>query len=732
MSEPSKRGYTFGECSLDVSERRLLRSGVPVPLAPRVFDTLVLLVENAGHLVEKDEFMHKLWPGTFVGEDALARNISILRKALGDSSDSMARIVTVPTRGYRFEGNVTETNGLHQGMTGGSSAATDAPATIAEPAATEVQSPVKPASADTAPAQDVSRTRVTSIPRSWRGLTTFGLAALAVGALAGIVTFWFLSPAPAPKVIGTERITHSGRVDPWGRIVTDGVRIYFLEREGDHWNTMQTSVSGGESQPFPAPFKNTLVLDASPDHSSLLIARFEYRQGRMPLWIWPVQGGTLTRVGNITAYGAVWTPDGRRIVYSEDDGVYEAGLDGANAHKLAATAVHPNAFHWSPDGRVLRFSAGPIWEIDAAGGEPRRVLPATDNTAVEFSGSWSSEGKYFFFDRVADRTRDIWAIRETANSFRHRAPAPVSLTTGNSYYEAPVFSKGGSRLFVIATNGGGELVRYDPKSQQAAALLPGLCVMFVALSRDGGSIACPSPTGPILRMKIDGSERLTLVDASISASRPTWSPDEKQVAYHALTPNGKTAVFLAPSEGGPPSQLFPENRYQDSPAWSPDGKYIAFHGCDPPWVPESCSISILNLATNHLASLPGSQSMGAPSWSPDGRFIAAPTEDRHTLMLFDVRTQHWTQVADGKVLNESFAWSRDGKWLYFQDLLANDESVFRLQISSRKTELVASFETLFRAGAQRVAFVTLAPDGSIIASVDRNRADIYALDLYLP
>src|SRR5208282_1269069 len=303
MAQLSKHGYTFGDCSLDVSERRLLRKGVPVPLAPRVFDTLVLLVENAGHLIEKEEFMEKLWPGTFVGEDALARNISILRKALGDSSDSQALIVTVPTRGYRFEATVLETN--NREITGGSAMATQGTPAIAELARTEVPATAEPAIIDNATALDGPHLRGATIPRWWRGRTAFGIVALALGVLAGIVTFLLLSPAPTPRVVGTERITHSGRVDPWGRLVTDGVRIYFLEREGDHWNTMQTSVSGGESQPLPAPFKNTVVLDVSPDHSSLLIASFEYREGRMPLWIWPVQGGALKRLGNITAYGAV-------------------------------------------------------------------------------------------------------------------------------------------------------------------------------------------------------------------------------------------------------------------------------------------------------------------------------------------------------------------------------------------------------------------------------------------
>src|SRR5271168_2363952 len=102
MNQALTNSYAFGDFVLRGAERQLLRQGTPVPLAPKVFDTLQVLLENSGHLVEKDKFMRQLWPDTFVGEDALARNISILRKALGESSDSQSFIATVPTRGYRF------------------------------------------------------------------------------------------------------------------------------------------------------------------------------------------------------------------------------------------------------------------------------------------------------------------------------------------------------------------------------------------------------------------------------------------------------------------------------------------------------------------------------------------------------------------------------------------------------------------------------------------------------
>lgn len=94
--------YEFGEFHLEVAERQLLRNGQPILLAPKVFDTLVVLVENAGRLLSKDELMQKLWPNTFVEEVSLAQNISQLRKALGDPAGEGQIIQTVAKRGYRF------------------------------------------------------------------------------------------------------------------------------------------------------------------------------------------------------------------------------------------------------------------------------------------------------------------------------------------------------------------------------------------------------------------------------------------------------------------------------------------------------------------------------------------------------------------------------------------------------------------------------------------------------
>jgi TolB-like protein/DNA-binding winged helix-turn-helix (wHTH) protein/Flp pilus assembly protein TadD len=101
MSNEARFAYEFREFLLDPANKLLLRNGIPVSLTPKIFDTLALLVERPGQLIEKDEFMRLLWPETFVEDAALAENVSRLRRALGDA-ESQRIIATVPKRGYRF------------------------------------------------------------------------------------------------------------------------------------------------------------------------------------------------------------------------------------------------------------------------------------------------------------------------------------------------------------------------------------------------------------------------------------------------------------------------------------------------------------------------------------------------------------------------------------------------------------------------------------------------------
>lgn len=97
-----RRFYEFGRFRLDATGHMLFCGGETVPLTPKAADTLLLLVENAGQVVEKEDLLKKVWQDAFVEEGSLTRTISVLRKALEDVSEGQQYIATIPKRGYRF------------------------------------------------------------------------------------------------------------------------------------------------------------------------------------------------------------------------------------------------------------------------------------------------------------------------------------------------------------------------------------------------------------------------------------------------------------------------------------------------------------------------------------------------------------------------------------------------------------------------------------------------------
>jgi DNA-binding winged helix-turn-helix (wHTH) protein/TolB-like protein/Tfp pilus assembly protein PilF len=108
MNQKFSEVYEFGDFRLDPKERLLLRQGSPVPLTPKDFETLLVLVQRSGRLVEKEELMKEVWSDAFVEEANLARHIWALRRVLGDDHEHRF-IETIPKRGYRFVAPVRPT-----------------------------------------------------------------------------------------------------------------------------------------------------------------------------------------------------------------------------------------------------------------------------------------------------------------------------------------------------------------------------------------------------------------------------------------------------------------------------------------------------------------------------------------------------------------------------------------------------------------------------------------------
>jgi DNA-binding winged helix-turn-helix (wHTH) protein len=104
----SKHVYEFGNFRLNTAQRVIESAGQSLSLAPKALDVLIVLIENRGRIVEKEDLMRTVWPDTFVEDNNLAFNISVLRKLFGESGATPRYIETVPKRGYRFIAEVVE------------------------------------------------------------------------------------------------------------------------------------------------------------------------------------------------------------------------------------------------------------------------------------------------------------------------------------------------------------------------------------------------------------------------------------------------------------------------------------------------------------------------------------------------------------------------------------------------------------------------------------------------
>lgn len=104
------KSLEFGDFLLDLKEKVLLRNGERLSINPKTYQLLVALIENHGHLVEKEQLMERLWADSFVEDANLAFTVSLLRKTLGDDTQHPRYIETVPRRGYRFIADVRAAN----------------------------------------------------------------------------------------------------------------------------------------------------------------------------------------------------------------------------------------------------------------------------------------------------------------------------------------------------------------------------------------------------------------------------------------------------------------------------------------------------------------------------------------------------------------------------------------------------------------------------------------------
>ena len=559
------------------------------------------------------------------------------------------------------------------------------------------------------------------------------IAAAALFLLIAALAYFFTRSTPVPKVSNYVQLTHDGRQK--SLIGTDGSRLYLEFGTSAQASIAEMSLSGGEPRSIEnVPSPNMVPAALSPDGSQLLVIDGQGVPPSGPLWSLPVLGGSPRRLGDTAGEAASWSRDTNMLAYTNAGTIFVANADGTNSRKLVSTKSQVSNLVWSPDGNRLRFDTSEgfdiggqhlIWEISADGKNLHQLFAGWHDPPDECCGKWTLDGKYFVFESQ----NQIWALPQ-GRGFLQREPKPVQLTSSPMSLYSPIPGKGGKKIFVVGRTYRGELTRYDSKSGQFLPFLSGISAEYLDFSKDGQWVAYTSyPEGTIWRSKLDGSQRLQLTYPPLYAVMPRWSPDGKQIIFFEFPQSSSkpARMYEVPAAGGSPKVLLPDDpHHQQDPNWSPDGTKIIFAGDanDAANAGSAPAIRVLELATHQVSALPGSQNLFSPRWSPDGKYIFAISSDSTRLMLFDLQTQTWSELAKG-----SMGWlnlSKDGQYIYVLDFTGAG-AVLRTRIADHKTERVADLRNLVITG-RFGGGLSLAPDDSPLLLRDTGTQDIYALD----
>jgi Tol biopolymer transport system component/DNA-binding winged helix-turn-helix (wHTH) protein len=691
----------FDDFELDTAECRLSRGGQAIRLEKLPLDLLIFLAQRPQELVNRQALAGALWgDSAYVdAEHGINTAIRKIRTALGDSPTEPRYIETVVRRGYRFRGTLLE----------------DAPPPQIAPVA------------EAGERGGVHGKRI-----------AVGVLATVLAAIAVYVGSTAARPRGLPK-LAWRALTKPARIHTNHPLASDGRFVYWTEYDENGCRPLRAPLDGGDPAPAPMPFANAYVLDASADGHLLLNVRDDCKNMDFAGALWEIDrnGENARRVGELTAHAASYSPDGRRLALAVGTDLWVANADGSGARRIADTGTLIYIVRWSPGGEYLRFSSGnpeesryTLLEARVDGKELRDLLAGRKDISSRWGGAWSSAGGGFIFEATRQGATDLWRIAGAGGPVANGAPEQV--TEGPLDYSAPTSIPGRSDLLVVGSRKRGMLKRYDVKGQQFAPYLGGLSAEMVDFSRDGAWIAYVTyPDGELWRSRADGSERLQLTKGPMRAGLPRISPDGRQIAFSAEQPGQGFRVYVIPFDGGNPRLATAAGKAatEVAPTWSADGKSLLFRysRTGGQWMMEDNLLQTVDLASQVVRTVPGSNLRFNQRWSPDGRWLVATPNDEGELDLYDFASGRWSVLVKMKADYPSI--SADGRYVYFAgNTKLQGAAIYRVSVSTRQAEFVASLADSERAIDDTWGqWVGLTPDGAPLILANADLQQIYLL-----
>lgn len=702
------RFYEFADFRLDSHERQLYRDGKPVPLTPKVFDTLLALVSRHGQLVSKETLIEEVWGDCFVEENNLTQYIFTLRRVLGEQKDGIKFIETVPRRGYRFTPEVVvredssyKNEPLEKKQFHASSHETRRSADKTDSVKT-----------------DLSENRV-------KRFLAVGLMVLLVAISLGFAVRYELrnnSFASNSRELKFKRLTETGNL--FGAAISpDGNSLVYVAIEGKKYSVRLRNIAT-ESEIVVVQAVDAIIGSPlfSPD-GNFIYYSIAPPDDKSAVYQIPVLGGEARRIAENLWSGFSVSPDGRFIAFPRKDSaakqhhIIVAATDGSG-ERIAASCDDPDFYAlwgpapiWSPKGEKLTVVKG------AFGGNSHRIVE------ISLTGETEQELKtgkdWDYIDAIAWAGKDqlIIAAREKGGekaqlwSIIFSKGAVERLTSDFNDYVALNLSSDARRIVALRTVENIHLWYFDKETgvsrqltsgenrvdgHSGLAFAPDGQIIFTARNKNEYDIFSVNPENNELR-------QLTK-NAATANTEPAVSPGNDFIAFISNR-TGIKRLWLMKRDGSDAKQLTPfsddKQMEELTPYFSPDGKWIYY------------TFYRNGHASIHKISIDGGESVAVTSeseesygsaLSPDGSFLALSSYD-------DKAKQPWRigvrSLADGEERFFDFPAFRSHKrWMPDSQSLVSIEQSFdggnlwqtnlktgeRLQITNFKAERIYNFD----------------------------------------
>ncbi|MGD0200188.1 MAG: winged helix-turn-helix domain-containing protein [Bryobacteraceae bacterium] len=704
----TRRLYRFGPFCLDATAKVLLKDGEPAHLARKAVETLLVLVENCGQVLTKEELMAAVWPDRVVDEANLAQNVAVIRKVLAAEHGEPGHIETFPGRGYRIVGPIAASDEV-----------VEAPHPIAEEAAPHPQP-------------------VWLRPR-------YGLAALAVVAVLVALWAWRRSAAPpATEELHRVAVTRLGGREYQPVISPDGANVAFVweqqdgrasaimvKRPGERPPRQITPRSGSYSSPAWSPdgrhmayirfqgSSGTIILttpdgkqerevatvfpsryglpnrhlDWSPDSRFLVADDAESPHEALGLFLISLATGEkkrLTRPDNLYI-GDVdprFSPDGRtvsfiRVLHRAHQELFMLPADGGTPTQLTSDGRQVSGQDWMPDGKTLVFGSDRtgefrLWKLSFAPGSKTALQPAAIYGDFPIQLSIARRTAALVYS-VLQHDLNIWRLDLAPTASPDKKWTRIIASSGQDV--SPQYAPDGSRICFRSDRSGEEQLWItdsdggNPVQVTHGALRPSVG----RWSPDGRAIVFNNArTGEIFVARSGAEGAWTTQKTSATGYHPVFSPDGQWI-YAGTT----DSIVRMPAQGGPVSEVVKTRGL--SLGTSADGKYIYFVR-EPAdsilWRAETSSGQVSKVVENLVPYCTSCWALTSSGVYYLGSKPDAP--DRQTLYFHDLATRRTKPIVDypeplPPMGSGPFSLSRDGRYLLCVRVETPNADVFRVE-----------------------------------------------------